>query len=131
MHRRFIRWRDKGVWEKLLSLLINEPDDEWPMIDASHCKVHPHAAGVKGGLAGSLGGVLVTPRLDQDIQHVAVLIHGPPQTPPAMLKLSVPNEHANALRLNVVSRLSRVFNLANLANLANLSDRPRIGRESV
>ena len=66
MHRRFIRWRDKGVWEKLLSLLINEPDDEWPMIDASHCKVHPHAAGVKGGLAGSLGGVLVTPRLDQD-----------------------------------------------------------------
>ncbi len=42
-HRRFIRWRDKGIWEKLLDILIDEPDYEWPMIDASHCKVHPHA----------------------------------------------------------------------------------------
>ncbi|MCB1780300.1 MAG: transposase, partial [Candidatus Competibacteraceae bacterium] len=24
-HRRFIRWRDKGIWEKLLDLLIDEP----------------------------------------------------------------------------------------------------------
>jgi transposase len=48
-HRRFIRWRDKGVWEKLLEILIEEPDYEWLMIDASHCKVHPHAAGAKGG----------------------------------------------------------------------------------
>lgn len=48
-HRRFIRWRDKGVWEKLLDILIDEPDYEWLMIDASHCKVHPHAAGAKGG----------------------------------------------------------------------------------
>lgn len=48
-HRRFIRWRDKGVWEKLLEMLIDEPDYEWLMIDASHVKVHPHAAGAKGG----------------------------------------------------------------------------------
>ena len=48
-HRRFIRWRDKGIWEKLLDILIDEPDYEWLMIDASHCKVHPHAAGAKGG----------------------------------------------------------------------------------
>lgn len=48
-HRRFIRWRDKGVWEELLEILIDEPDYEWLMIDASHCKVHPHAAGAKGG----------------------------------------------------------------------------------
>ena len=48
-HRRFIRWRDKGVWEKLLEILLDEPDYEWLMIDASHCKVHPHAAGAKGG----------------------------------------------------------------------------------
>ena len=25
------------------------PDDEWLMLDASHCKVHPHAAGAVGG----------------------------------------------------------------------------------
>ena len=48
-HRRFIRWRDRGVWEKLLEILIDAPDYEWLMIDASHCKVHPHAAGAKGG----------------------------------------------------------------------------------
>ena len=49
VHRRFIRWRDKGVWEKLLEILIDDPDYEWLMIDASHCKVHPHAAGARGG----------------------------------------------------------------------------------
>jgi len=49
VNRRFCRWRDKGVWEKLLENLIEEPDYEWLMIDASHCKVHPHAAGAKGG----------------------------------------------------------------------------------
>ena len=48
-HRRFIRWRDKGIWEKLLNGLIDQPDYEWLMIDASHCKVHPHAAGARGG----------------------------------------------------------------------------------
>ncbi len=48
-HRWFCRWRDKGVWEALLEKLVTEPDYEWLMIDASHIKVHPHAAGAKGG----------------------------------------------------------------------------------
>ncbi len=62
-HRRFCRWRDRGVWEKLLEILIDEPDFEWLMIDASHVKVHPHAAGAKGGnqaMARTKGGS--TPR---------------------------------------------------------------------
>lgn len=48
-HRRFCRWRDKGTWEYLLEILVDDPDFEWLMIDASHIKVHPHAAGAKGG----------------------------------------------------------------------------------
>ena len=40
-HRRFCRWRDRGVWEHLLEVVIVEPDFEWLMVDASHCKVHP------------------------------------------------------------------------------------------
>ena len=48
-HRRFCRGRDRGVWEALLAQLVDEPDVEWLMIDASHIKVHPHAAGAKGG----------------------------------------------------------------------------------
>ncbi len=48
-HRRFCRWRDKGIWEKLLEQLVDDADYEWLMIDASHIKVHPHAAGARGG----------------------------------------------------------------------------------
>ena len=48
-HRRFCRWRDGGVWEALLEQLIDQPDYEWLTIDASHVKVHPHAAGAQGG----------------------------------------------------------------------------------
>ena len=49
VHRRYKRWCDKGIWDKILAKLIDEPDYEWLMIDASHCKVHPHAAGAVGG----------------------------------------------------------------------------------
>ena len=49
VHRRFCRWRDKGIWENLLNEMVDEPDCEWLMIDASHAKVHPHAAGARGG----------------------------------------------------------------------------------
>ncbi len=45
----FCRWRDKGLWGALLEPLVDEPDDEWLMIDASHLKVHPHASGAVGG----------------------------------------------------------------------------------
>ena len=51
-HRRFCRWRDKGLWESLLDRFIDDPDHEWLMIDASHCKVHLHAAGAEGGNQG-------------------------------------------------------------------------------
>ena len=32
-----------------LEAVIQEPDFEWLMIDASHIKVHPHASGAPGG----------------------------------------------------------------------------------
>ena len=48
-HRRFCRWRDRGVWEMLFNLFVQDPDFEWLMIDASYIKVHPHAAGAVGG----------------------------------------------------------------------------------
>ncbi len=48
-HRRFCRWRDKGIWEKLLETLSEETELEWLMIDASHIKVHPHGTGARGG----------------------------------------------------------------------------------
>ena len=48
-HRRFCRWRDRGVWAQLLEMVIDDPDFEWLMIDASYIKVHPHGAGARGG----------------------------------------------------------------------------------
>ncbi len=48
-HRRFCRWRDKGIWEGLLECLVNDPDYEWLMIDATHVKVHAHGTGAVGG----------------------------------------------------------------------------------
>jgi len=47
-HRRFCRWRDNGTWEHILAKLMDMPDFKWIMIDSTHCKVHPHAAGTKG-----------------------------------------------------------------------------------
>ena len=41
-HRRFCRCRDRGVWPQLLELVIDDPDFEWLMIDASYIKVDPH-----------------------------------------------------------------------------------------
>jgi transposase len=31
-HRRFIRWRDKGIWEGLLAKMVQQPDFEWLMM---------------------------------------------------------------------------------------------------
>ena len=46
---RFYSWRDRGVFDRLLQLVSQDPDLEWLMIDASHIKAHPHACGAKGG----------------------------------------------------------------------------------
>ena len=37
------------MWAHLLDGVIDDPDFEWLMIDASYIKVHPHAAGARGG----------------------------------------------------------------------------------
>lgn len=49
-HRRFIRWRDTGIGENLLEVLIDAPEYEWLMIDASQCKVHPHAQALEAAI---------------------------------------------------------------------------------
>ena len=57
--RRYSRWRDNGAWAQLLEAVIDDPDFAWLMIDASHVKAHPHAAGAVGGnqaLARTKGG---------------------------------------------------------------------------
>lgn len=47
-HRRFCRWRDRGVWESLLEILLNEPAFEWLMMDVSHLKAFSPGANITG-----------------------------------------------------------------------------------
>ena len=47
-HRRFCCWRDRGVWNQLLDTVIDDPDFEWLMIDASYIRVHPNGTGTRG-----------------------------------------------------------------------------------
>ena len=62
--KRFARWSDKGVWDKLHQHFIEEPDMEWLLIDSTVVRAHPCAAGAqkkKGGqekqaLGKSVGG---------------------------------------------------------------------------
>ena len=39
VYQRFLRWGNKGIWQKVLDILSGEPELEWLMIDAAYCKV--------------------------------------------------------------------------------------------
>lgn len=45
-YRRFRRWAEKGVWEKVFAAL-QETDCEWVMLDSTTIRAHQHAAGQK------------------------------------------------------------------------------------
>jgi putative transposase len=49
VHKRFIRWADKGVWEQLFLALSRDRDNEYLMIDSTIIRAHQQAASGKGG----------------------------------------------------------------------------------
>ena len=49
--RRFRRWAERGVFERLFEELSAEPDFEYALIDGTIVSVHQKASGAKGGLA--------------------------------------------------------------------------------
>lgn len=51
LYNRFVRWAEKGVWERLFHHLADAGGPPASlMIDATHIKAHRSAAGGKGGL---------------------------------------------------------------------------------
>jgi transposase len=48
--RRFRRWSEKGIFEKIFNALSGDPDFEYVIIDGTIVRVHQHGAGAKGGL---------------------------------------------------------------------------------
>ena len=45
VHRRWSRWAEKNIWEKIFKLLAKEADNEYAMIDSTIVKAHQHSAG--------------------------------------------------------------------------------------
>jgi len=48
--KRFRRWVNKGVFERLFEVLSGQPDFEYALIDGTIMRVHQHGTGAKGGL---------------------------------------------------------------------------------
>ena len=48
--KRFRRWVNRGVFERLFEVLSGQPDFEYALIDGTIMRVHQHGTGAKGGL---------------------------------------------------------------------------------
>jgi transposase len=52
VYKRFVRWQEQKIWQKMHEHFIDEPDLEWLMIDSTVIRAHACAAGApakKGG----------------------------------------------------------------------------------
>lgn len=57
VHKRFTRWAEKGVWERIFDSLTGDPDNQYLMLDTTLVRAHQQAATGKGGPAIRLWGV--------------------------------------------------------------------------
>ena len=49
--RRFRRWADRGVFQRIFEAVSGDPDFEYVLIDGTIISVHQKASGAKGGLS--------------------------------------------------------------------------------
>ena len=47
IYKRFARWCDQGVWERMLAHFAQEPDMEHGIVDSTIVRAHPCAAGTQ------------------------------------------------------------------------------------
>ena len=47
VHRRFSRWAEAGVWERVFTHLAVDADNEYAMIDSTIVRAHQHSAGAQ------------------------------------------------------------------------------------
>lgn len=47
VHKRFVRWAQKGVWKKIFSCLIEDTQNKYIMIDSTIVRAHHQAATFK------------------------------------------------------------------------------------
>lgn len=53
VYKRFGRWSDNGMWERMHQHLIDDPDMEYLIIDSTIVRAHPCAAGASAPKGGS------------------------------------------------------------------------------
>lgn len=49
VHKRFTRWAQADVWEKVFASLVGDLDNRYLMLDSTLVRVHQQAASGKGG----------------------------------------------------------------------------------
>ena len=57
VHKRFTRWSQSGIWERIFEMLLADSDNRHIMIDSTVVRVHQQAACGKGGAKTRLWGV--------------------------------------------------------------------------
>lgn len=57
LHKRFSRWAKAGVWERVFEALIDDPNNDYLMLDTTLVRAHQQAATGKGGTGIRLWGV--------------------------------------------------------------------------
>ena len=50
IHKRFTRWSHKGIWEKIFQVLLDDPNNDYLMIDSTIVRAHQQATCGKGGV---------------------------------------------------------------------------------
>ncbi len=55
--RRFRRWAERGVFQRIFEAVSGDPDFEYVLIDGTIISVHQKASGAKGGLSIRPSGV--------------------------------------------------------------------------
>lgn len=97
-YNRFVRWRRRGVWSRIMDALAASHDAAVQMIDTSIVRVHQHAACMahnkKQSMGRSRGGL--TSKI-----HAVVDTNGLP----VRLALTAGEAHDNRLALKLLSRL--------------------------
>ena len=59
-YNRFVRWRKKGVWDRIFDAVSEAYDGSVQMIDSSSIRVHQHGANAKKGGARPPPGTAMT-----------------------------------------------------------------------
>jgi transposase len=58
-HKRFTRWAQAGIWERIFGMLMQDPNNQYLMIDSTIVRAHQQSAAGKGGIRTRRWGVPV------------------------------------------------------------------------